>query len=73
MADSKYTAYSSAIAGIMMEGYKDYPDLVTVYAIFPDGTRKKMWDTTTHRDMGWMEKVQGDTGLQRMHLSKPST
>lgn len=72
MADPKYTAYSSAISGIMMEGHKDYPDLVTVHVTFADGVTKKVWDTTTHRDMKWMEKVQMDTGLQRLHLCKPS-
>lgn len=65
MADSKHTAFASVVAGVEMEGHKDYPDLVTVYLTFPDGTRKKMWDTTCHRDMAWMEKVQRDTKLQR--------
>ena len=70
MADSKYTLYSSALSGIRMEGYKDYPHQLTVYVTGPDGVARRMWDTTTFQDQAWMEKVQGGTGLQILHWAE---
>lgn len=72
MDDPKGTIYASVISGITMKGQRDDPQKLSVYITFPDGTERKMFDTTDLKDMMWMGKVQQATGLQRLYFCWPS-